>query len=80
MSDTDLMTRIIERRQQLDQDYFNDLRELRQQHGDRAVDQALHLMQEQRDAVSAAPKQDGRQQRRGPQHFRIEKIKRLTSE
>jgi hypothetical protein len=67
MSDTDLMTRIIERRQQLDQDYYNDLRELRQLHGDRAVDQALALLQRERDAVAVSAKPKGE---RGPQHFR----------
>jgi hypothetical protein len=68
MSDVaDLMARIRTRRQQLDQDYFNDLRTLRQQHGDQAVDQALATLQQQRDAVaiSAKPKDE-----RGPQHFR----------
>lgn len=80
MSDVaDLMMRIRARRQQLDQDYYEDLRELRAQHGDAAVDRALAMMQEQRDAVSAAPKQDWRGERRGPQHFRREKLTRQAS-
>ena len=42
MSDVaSLITKISERREHLDQTFFNDLRELRQQHGDCAVDQAL---------------------------------------
>lgn len=71
MSDTaNLMARIRTWRQQLDQDYFNDLRELRQQHGDRAVDQALATLREQREAVATA-KPDWRQERRGPRfHYR----------
>jgi hypothetical protein len=41
------------------------IRELRRQHGDRAVDQALAAWQEQRNAV-AVTKTDWRQERRGP--------------
>jgi hypothetical protein len=60
-----LVSEIAERRQQLDQNFYDHLRELRRRHGDRAVDQALGLWQEQRDAVAIAPKKE----RRGPNHF-----------
>ena len=70
MSDVaSLITKISERREHLDQTFFNDLRELRQQHGDCAVDQALATLQAQRDAV-AVTKRPKKKQERGPQHFR----------
>jgi predicted amidohydrolase YtcJ len=47
---------------------------MRHAYGDRAVDQALATLQEQRDQVAAAPKK----QRRGPQLFRTDKITRLA--
>jgi hypothetical protein len=65
MSDTnDLVVRITERRQQLDQDYYNDLSALRQPHGDQAVDQALAMVQQQRDQV-AVRKADWRRGKHG---------------
>ena len=45
--------------------YFLTTSELRREHGDRAVDQALAAWQQQRDAV-AVTKTDWRQERRGP--------------
>ena len=60
-----LVSEISERRQQLDQALFEHIRDLRRMHGDRAVDQALARLQEQRDAVAVAP----RKQERGPRLF-----------
>ena len=45
--------------------FIKSLVELRQQHGDRAVDQALSLWQAQRDAVAVAPNKQ-EPERRGP--------------
>jgi hypothetical protein len=63
-SPASLASMIARRRESLDQRFYTDIRKLRRQHGDAAVDRALAQLQEQRDRVSAAPKD------RGPQHFR----------
>jgi predicted amidohydrolase YtcJ len=47
-----LITKISTRRQELDQTFFNELREMRHAYGDRAVDQALATLQQQRDQVA----------------------------
>jgi hypothetical protein len=73
----DLTVQISERRRELDQTFFEDIRRLRQQHGDVAVDRALSMVQQQRDQVSVSAKPKGE---RGPQHFRVEKIERQTGE
>ena len=59
------MSEISERRAAADQGFYEYLCELRRLHGDRAVDQALTRLQEQRDAVAVAP----RKQERGPRLF-----------
>jgi hypothetical protein len=59
-----LVTKIGARRQELDQVFFQEVRALRAQYGDPAVDRAMTTLQEQHDAVAVAA------QRRGPQHFR----------
>jgi predicted amidohydrolase YtcJ len=48
----DLVVRISARRQELAQTFFNELREMRHAYGDRAVDQALATLQQQRDQVA----------------------------
>jgi hypothetical protein len=55
-----LVTEIAERRQRLDQTFYEHIRRLRREHGDRAVDQALATWQQQRNQVSAAAATKGR--------------------
>ena len=59
-----LVSEIAEQRQRLDQTFYEHIRKLRQQHGDHAVDQALSVWQQQRNAV-AVTKVDWRHERRG---------------
>ena len=61
-----LVTEIAERRQWLDQNFFDYVRRLRVQYGDAAVDRALAAWREQRDAVAIAPTKE----RRGAKHYR----------
>jgi hypothetical protein len=61
-----LIAEIKERRQQLDQSFYDYTCQLRQLHGDQAVDRALTMVQELRDAVAAAPREP---ERRGPRLF-----------
>ena len=51
-----LVATIAARRQHLDQVFFNDLRKLRREHGDAAVDRALAAIEQQRNAVAVAPR------------------------
>ena len=60
-----LVTEIAERRQRLNQNFYDHLRRLRQLHGDRAVDQALSVWREQRNAVAIVPDEQ-EPERRGP--------------
>lgn len=61
-----LVSEISERRQLLDQNFYDYLRRLLGLHGARAVDQALATWQQQRDAVAVAP---SRTKDRGPRLF-----------
>ncbi|MFZ3247916.1 MAG: hypothetical protein WB037_18645 [Pseudolabrys sp.] len=60
MAVSNLVVVISERRQQLDQRFYDDLRKLRKQHGDAAVDRALAEVERQREMVAAAPAKRGR--------------------
>lgn len=48
----DLVADISEHRQRLDQTFFDHIRQLRHEHGDRAVDEALATLRKQREAVA----------------------------
>ena len=56
----DLINQISRRRAERDQAFFDDIQKLRARYGDQRVDQALARLQEQRDAITAQPKIDGR--------------------
>jgi hypothetical protein len=65
-----LVSEIAEQRQRLDQTFYKHIRKLRHEHGNRAVDQALSVWQQQRNAVAVAPDKQG-PERRGPKfHYR----------
>jgi hypothetical protein len=55
-----LVTKIGALQNERDQTFFEKIRELRQQHGNPAVDKAMNALRQQHDAVAVAP------QRRGP--------------
>ena len=56
-----LVAKIGERRQHLDQLFFNDIRKLRREHGDKVVDQALSRHgSDSAIRVAAAPSKGGR--------------------
>ena len=60
----DLVTEISEHRQQLDQSFYDHIRQLRQLHGNAVIDQALSMWQQQRNAV-AITQTDWRREKRG---------------
>lgn len=68
VTETSLASRIASRRAVLDERFNEDIRQWRKKFGDAAVDQALREANQQRDAISAVPKDgdDHQTQLRGP--------------